>query len=193
MVSRIASTWTRQPAAAARIELVQDVDQWTVQSGVRRVQPLWKYSWPDGQQVYISQRSGEVEQYTTTASRIGAYLGPIPHWLYFTPFRKHPESWSRFVIWSSGIGTATAILGIVIGLWMYSPSKRYRFNQVTTAFNARREAVACDLGLIFGTGRRGRSESRGAVSTAPSLLTIARRRPSTSRGRYVAALRSCIQ
>jgi hypothetical protein len=153
MVSRIASTWTRQPAAAARIELVQDVDQWTVQSGVRRVQPLWKYSWPDGQQVYVSQRSGEVEQYTTTASRLGAYLGPIPHWLYFTPFRKHPESWSRFVIWSSGIGTATAILGIVIGLWMYSPSKRYRFNQVTTSIpyrGVKRWHAIC--GLIFGIG-----------------------------------------
>ena len=48
-------------------------------------------------------------QYTTTASRLGAYAGAIPHWLYFTPLRKHGREWSRLVIWSSGIGTLSAI------------------------------------------------------------------------------------
>ena len=47
-------------------------------------------------------------QYTTTASRWGAYVGAIPHWLYFTPLRKHGPQWSRVVIWSSGIGTVAA-------------------------------------------------------------------------------------
>ena len=51
-------------------------------------------SWPNGEQVYVSQTSGEVVQYTTTASRLGAYLGPIPHWLYFTPLRVHQQAWS---------------------------------------------------------------------------------------------------
>jgi prolipoprotein diacylglyceryltransferase len=69
---------------------------------------------------------GEVVQYTTTPSRVGAYLGPIPHWLYFTPLRSHQPQWSVVVIWSSGIATHTAILGLVVGLWMYSPSKPYR-------------------------------------------------------------------
>ena len=95
----------RQPAAAATVETLDDADQWTVQGSFRAQRPLSKFSWPNGEQVYVSQASGEVVQYTTTASRIGAYLGPIPHWIYFTPLRKHQPAWSQFVIWSSGIGT----------------------------------------------------------------------------------------
>ena len=66
LMARVASAWTRQPAPAAAIESI-DVDQWTVQGSVRSLRPLWKYSWPDGEHVYVSQSSGEVVQYTTKA------------------------------------------------------------------------------------------------------------------------------
>ena len=116
MMRRIASAWTGQSASVAKVEAIEEVDQWTVQGALRNLRPLWKYSWPNGEQLYISQSSGEVVQYTTTASRIEAYLGPIPHWLYFTPLRKHQSQWSAFVIGVSGAGTVAAILGVVIGL-----------------------------------------------------------------------------
>ena len=117
------------------------------------LQPLWKYSWPNGDQVYVSENTGEVVQYTTTASRLGAYVGAIPHWLYFTPLRKHGLEWSRIVIWSSGIGTVSAILGIVIGVWMYSPSKRYRYAGAPTSIPYRgQKRWHTIFGLIFGLG-----------------------------------------
>ena len=46
----------------------------------------------------MSLSNGKVFQSTTTASRIGAYLGPVTHWIYFTPIRKHvpePETWQQ--------------------------------------------------------------------------------------------------
>jgi hypothetical protein len=151
MMRRIASAWTGQSASAANVEAIEDVDQWTVQGALRNLRPLWKYSWPNGEQLYISQSSGEVVQYTTTASRIEAYLGPIPHWLYFTPLRKHQSQWSAFVIWVSGAGTVAAILGVIIGLSMYSPSKRYRFSGAPTSIPYRgQKRWHMILGLIFG-------------------------------------------
>jgi uncharacterized membrane protein len=151
MIQRVASAWTGQPVNTATVEAVEDVDQWTVGGALRTLRPLWKYSWPNGEQVYISGDSGEVVQYTTTASRLGAYLGPIPHWLYFTPLRKHPPEWSRVVIWSSGLGTFAAILGVTIGIWMYSPSKRYRNADVATSIPYRgQKRWHTVLGLIFG-------------------------------------------
>jgi len=126
LMLREASRWSGQPAATARVEEVTAVDQWTI-SIFRNASPMTKYSWPDGQQVYVSANTGDVVQATTTASRVWAYLGAIPHWLYFTPLRQNGLTWSRVVIWSSGIGTVAAILGMVIGVWMYSPSRRYRF------------------------------------------------------------------
>lgn len=150
MMRRVASAWTGQPASAARVESVGEVDQWTIQT-FRASAPLWKYSWANGEQVYVSENSGEVVQYTTTASRIGAYFGAIPHWLYFTPLRKHGPQWSQVVIWSSGIGTVAALLGLVIGVWMYSPSKRYRCAGVPTSIPYRgQKRWHMVLGLVFG-------------------------------------------
>ncbi len=101
--------------------------------------------------MYFSQVSGEVVQYTTTASRLGAYVGAIPHWLYFTPLRSQGPTWSRVVIWSSGIGTFSAILGVVIGVWMYSPSKRYRYAGARTVIPYRgQKRWHMILGLVFG-------------------------------------------
>jgi hypothetical protein len=153
MMDRIVYAWTGQPATAAKVDAIEEMDQWTLQTGLRNVRPLWKYSWPDGQQVYISEATGEVVQYTTTASRLGAYAGAIPHWLYFTPLRKNGPLWSRVVIWASGIGTVSAILGIIIGVWMYSPSKRYRYAGAPTSIPYRgQKRWHTVLGLIFGLG-----------------------------------------
>ncbi len=185
MVDRIASRWTRQPVSAARIDRVEDVDQWTVQGALRSRRPLWKYSWPNGEQVYVAQATGEVVQYTTTASRIGAYLGAIPHWLYFTPLRKHQPQWSAFVIWTSGLGTIAAVLGLLVGVWMYSPSKPYRSSGAATSIPYRgQKRWHMIFGLIFGvaaatwafsgmlsmdpfpTRSRGRSDDDASVAQA---------------------------
>jgi PepSY-associated TM region len=150
MMQRVAAQWTGQSAGLAKAELLEDVDQWTLEGGLGNL-PLWKYSWPDGQQVYISEGGGEVVQYTTRASRFWAYLGAIPHWLYFTPLRKHGPQWSQTVIWVSAVGTVSALLGIVIGVWMYSPAKRYRHAGAPTSIPYRgQKRWHMILGLVFG-------------------------------------------
>ena len=151
MRDRIAAAWTGEPAGAARVEPLHDADQWTVDGTFDDLGPLWKYSWPDGRQVYVSQATGDVVQYTTTASRIGAYLGPIPHWLYFTPLRKHLREWRVLVISSSAIAVVTAMLGLTIGVSLYSPRKRYRRGARPTG-NPYRGVKRWHLavGLVFG-------------------------------------------
>ena len=151
MTQRIASAWTGQPPGEAKEEDISGEDQWTVSEEFADVRPLRKYSWADGQQVYVSAVTGDVVQYTTRGSRLAAWFGAIPHWLYFTPVRKHSEQWGRIVIWASGLGTAAAILGIIAGLWMYSPSKSYRFGGAPASFpyhgHKRWHAI---FGLLFG-------------------------------------------
>src|SRR5215467_1765881 len=132
-VAKIAQMWSGQSVKTARVEAVERSDQWTLQNRVADLQPLWKFSWPDGQELYVSQANGEVIQHTTRASRIGAYFGAIPHWLYFTPLRRNGPAWSKVVIWSSGIATFAALLGLIVAVWMYSPSKRYRYAGAPTS------------------------------------------------------------
>ena len=152
LMLREAVRWSGRPAAEARVEEVKEVDQWTI-SDFRNASPITKYSWPDGQQVYVSGNTGDVVQATTTASRTWAYLGAIPHWFYFTPLRKNGPTWSRVVIWSSGIGTGAALLGMVLAVWMYSPSKRYRHEGVPTSIPYRgQKRLHTIFGLLFGLG-----------------------------------------
>ena len=150
MKDRVAAAWTGKPIADATMVSVEAVDQWTVQAPLRTLRPLFKYSWPDGEDVYVSDR-GEVVQHTTRSSRLGAYLGPIPHWFYFTPLRVRQSEWSATVIWTSGIGTVSAILGIIIGVWMWSPSRQYRRDGAPAAFPYRgQKRWHAILGLVFG-------------------------------------------
>ena len=152
MALRTAAAWTGFPASAASFEgpIVRD-DQWTVYSSVRRYGPFWKFSWPNREEIYVSQTTGEVAQDTTRSSRIGAYFGPIPHWLYFRWLASQVPLWTRAVIWLSGAGTVLCILGLSAGVWVYSPSKRYRFPKGATTIpfvGPKRWHVF--LGLIFG-------------------------------------------
>ncbi|MEQ1947857.1 MAG: PepSY domain-containing protein [Bryobacteraceae bacterium] len=147
---RTAAAWTGQPPSAATVETLQEPDQWTV-NNFGNIAPVTKYSWPNGEQVYVSEGTGEVVQYTTTASRIGGYLGPVAHWLYFTPLRRNGELWSRIVIWTSGIGTIMSILGLIVGLSFYSPTQRYRHQGApsTVPYTGQRR-LHMILGLFFG-------------------------------------------
>lgn len=148
----IAAAWTGQSAGLATFQgTMTEVDQWTVGGPGRALWPLLKYRWPNGEEVYVSTVSGDVVQYTTRGSRMAAYFGAIPHWLYFTPLRKNGLLWRRIVIWASGIGIVISLLGIVVGIWVYSPTKRYRSPQGSSSFpytgQKRWHAV---LGLVFG-------------------------------------------
>jgi hypothetical protein len=148
---RTAAAWTGQPAGASRVEILTEPDQWTLEGSFRNIKPVAKYSWPDGEHVYIAQNTGEVVQYTTTSSRLFAYLGAIPHWLYFTPLRKNGPLWSKIVIWCSGIATVAALMGLIVGISMYSPSKRYRLQgSATSVPYTGQKRLHMIFGLFFG-------------------------------------------
>jgi hypothetical protein len=182
MMRRIASAWSGLGADAAVVEAMHGVDQWTVPETFRALEPLWKFSWPTGEQVYVSQSTGEVVQATTRAARIGAYLGPIPHWLYFTQLRKHPTLWRVTVIWTSGLAALGALSGIVVGLWTFSPGRRYRHRGVPATIpyrGAKRWHIT--LGLIFGVSAATWAFS-GMLSMEPFAAASARTAEGTAEG-----------
>jgi uncharacterized iron-regulated membrane protein len=149
---RVASAWTGlNPENAQFLGARNDEDQWTLNKNVRPLRPFLLFAWPDGQEVYVSQVSGEVMQHTTRADRLGAWFGAIPHWLYFTPLRKETGIWRAVVIALSFAGVWMTLFGIIVGLWLYSPSKRFRFpsgpSSIPYAGWKRWHTV---LGLVFG-------------------------------------------
>ncbi len=112
------------PLSEAKKESVEEPDQWTVAGQLRNLRPMYRYAWPDGQAVYLNGITGEVVQYTTFAKRLAAHVSAIPHWIYYTPIRRNQPVWIKFMIYSSLIGTISAIVGMVAAVWMYSPKKK---------------------------------------------------------------------
>lgn len=150
---QVGAAWVNLRPEDAKLEIkqVHEGDQWTVQQHYQMYRPLWKFSWPDGEVTYVSDVSGEVVQYTTWRSRLGAYFGAIPHWIYFTQLRRKAANWNRLVVILSSTGTITALLGLTIGFWIYSPRKRHRFRGLPShiPYSGQMHWHVV-LGLIFG-------------------------------------------
>jgi hypothetical protein len=148
---RVAAQWSGQPPGAARMALLTEEDQWTVSGAFRSLRPLYKFTWPNADEVYVSRETGQVVQSTSRASRLWSYFGAIPHWLYFTPLRKDGLLWARIVVWTSGLATFAAFIGLIVGVWIYSPSLRYRRQGDPSGVPYRgQKRLHTILGLFFG-------------------------------------------
>jgi hypothetical protein len=121
------------------VATLERVDQWTlVQS---RQLPLHKFRVHDERdtELYVSPRTGEVTMVTTRRGRALAWISTIPHFLYFSALRENQPLWYQFVVWSSGLVCALAVLGLVLGLvqsWRQKYVGAVRWHYVT--------------GLVFG-------------------------------------------
>ena len=103
-------------------------DQWTLQA--RAAMPLHRFALDDagGHAAVRVGGAGEVVLRTTRRERFWGYLGPVIHWVYFTPLRRNGPLWSEFVIWSSLVGCVMCVTGMVWGLMRFSPSARFRLS-----------------------------------------------------------------
>jgi hypothetical protein len=109
---------------------VTEPDQWTLQARNRMPMHRFDLDDADATHLYVSEVTGDVVLRTTRAERFWGYLGPVFHWVYFTPLRRNGPLWTEFIIWSSLVGCVMCITGIVWGLWRYSPRSTYRLKRV---------------------------------------------------------------
>ena len=114
----------------SQIEFMHEVrrpDQWTLT--LSRALPLLKFRARDaaGTELYVSPRLAEVVLATTNRDRLLAWTGVIPHWLYFAPLRLNQPLWYSVVVYLSEIGVVMAVLGLVVGIMRFKPSKPFNF------------------------------------------------------------------
>ena len=105
------------------------VDQWTL-DGINRDGPLYRFAFgdPARTELYVSRATGQVAQMTTRRTRVLAWLGAIPHWLYPTALRQNPATWSDVVVWSSMVGTFLTVIGLYIGIARFRRYKSGRWS-----------------------------------------------------------------
>ncbi len=108
------------------VATLEEPDQWTVSGDYDDVRPLYKIALDDASatELYIGAAVGDVVLKSTARERMLAWIGAIPHWIYFTAIRKHAGNWRLLVLWLAGAGCVIAVLGLVIGTWRSIGSAR---------------------------------------------------------------------
>lgn len=112
-------------ASIKRVDTLDEVDQWIPFERWTERLPIYKYHFDDAEnhQLYMTA-DGDVIQFTSDKDRRWAWLSAIPHWLYFTPLRRHQDLWTDVVKWSALLGCVMCISGIVLGLMVWWRQRR---------------------------------------------------------------------
>ncbi len=120
LAEEVAREWG--PAAPIHsVERMEERDQWTPTNAYARHLPLFRVRLDDDAAtvLYVSSKSGEVVQALDFHDKVWAWLGPIPHWIYFRDLRVHQGLWEWTVIVLSAIGCVMCLAGILLGFLRY--------------------------------------------------------------------------
>jgi PepSY-associated transmembrane protein len=94
-------------------------DQWIVHQKFDSWRPFFRVAIdsPQGEELYVSARTGEVVQRTRARERAWNWIGAVPHWLYFTVLRHSFTAWDQTVWWVALLGLTTAVAGTWLGVY----------------------------------------------------------------------------
>lgn len=116
------------PAGEPRYEGPVDEDRWTHSRGLDPHRPLHEVRMKGDAAgtLYVSSATGEVVLDAPLAQQRWNYVGAWLHWLYMARDRSVDPVWSWLVIVLSGVCTVLAVSGVVVGVWRWRFSGRYK-------------------------------------------------------------------
>ena len=115
-ILRVAQQWVSAPIA--KIDTLHERQQWVLYSRYEKNLPIYRFFFDDAEkhQLYIDSKTAEVLQLTDRSSRLWAWVGAIPHKLYFPFIRKDVDVWEWSITIGGIICLLTALSGMYIGI-----------------------------------------------------------------------------
>ncbi|MFI3328608.1 MAG: PepSY domain-containing protein [Rikenellaceae bacterium] len=109
-----------------RVDTLYKLEQWIPFDRYEKMMPIYKFYYGDEakHQLYVASTNGDVLQYTSRKSRFWAWLGAIPHWVYFTRLRQNTALWVSVVVWLSALGCVMCVAGMFMSLYDAIKTKR---------------------------------------------------------------------
>lgn len=137
-------------APIAHVDTLHERDQWIMYSRYLDELPIYKFYFDDpaGSQVYVASRSGEVLMYTDRKSRTWAWMGAIPHKLYFPAIRSDVDRWKVWLLVGSSLCLIASLSGLYAGLYVWI-KKRRKTGLWVNPFHRKMDRWHFALGLIF--------------------------------------------
>ena len=101
-----------------KVEPLDKLDQWTPRTRFLPYLPAYKVYLEDGKGTvcYVSSVTGEIFQKVNCADKIWAWLGAIPHWIYFKDLRIQTQLWRDVVVGLSILGVVMCVAGLYMGI-----------------------------------------------------------------------------
>lgn len=145
----IGSDWVNAPII--KIDTLTERDIWIMYSKYDRELPIYKLHFDDDlkHQLYISSRTGEIQQFTNKDERFWAWIGSIPHKFYVPALRKHTDAWVWALTIGGIIGLLGGITGMILGINVLYRNYKNR-HQLTSPYKKRWYRWHHILGLFFG-------------------------------------------
>ncbi|MDE5878087.1 MAG: PepSY domain-containing protein [Muribaculaceae bacterium] len=141
-----ARKWVK--ADVVKVDTLHERDQWIMYSRYTRELPIYKFYFNDGSQVYVGAESGRVLQATDRKSRFWAWIGAIPHKLYFPAIRKDVDVWKGWLLAGGLLCLIASLSGIYVGLYVWIRYRR-KTGRWKNPFRKRILRLHFTLGLIF--------------------------------------------
>lgn len=113
-------------APVLRVDTLHEREQWVLYSRYDRAMPLYKFYFDDEHktELYISGKDASPQQLTSINERVWAWIGAIPHKLYFSCIRKDVDRWKSCIVASGSICLVASLSGFLLGIILLI--KRYR-------------------------------------------------------------------
>nr|WP_262911087.1 PepSY domain-containing protein [Tenacibaculum ovolyticum] len=115
----------------AEVTIINEVDQWIPRPKFIKHLPVYKVKFTNRENtwVHVSSLTGEILNITTSHDRFWAWVGAIPHWLYFKDIRIHSYFWQQLILWLAALGLLMTLTGIVTGLIRYKKKPKANFKR----------------------------------------------------------------
>lgn len=145
-IIKVVNQWNT--ADILKVDTLTGPDQWTLSMRLPQA-PIYKFSFADEakHQLYVASDSGDVLQYTSRIDRFWAWIGAIPHWVYFTKLRQDVSLWITSVQWMALVSCAMCLSGLWLGIILLYRSRKKQFASPYKKWWYRWHYIS---GLVFG-------------------------------------------
>lgn len=138
-------------APVLRVDTLHEREQWVLYSRYDRAMPLYKFYFDDEQktELFISGKDGSPQQVTSRKERFWAWIGAIPHKLYFPYIRKDVDRWKAWIVASGTICLVAALSGFLLGICLLVNRYRQK-NRLEIPYKRGWKRWHYVSGLVFG-------------------------------------------
>ena len=110
--------WVNAPVI--KVDTLHERVQWILYSRYDRAMPIYKFYFddPEKHELFISGKTGEVQQLTDKSQRLWAWLGAIPHKFYLPFIRKNLDLWDTSITIGGLLCFITSLTGAFVGIYV---------------------------------------------------------------------------